>query len=160
MPSFDVVSEVDLHEVGNAVDQSSREVRSRFDLRGVDAGFELNGSDIVVWAEEEFQVRQLVDILQDKLTRRGVDIGSLEGGSLEASGKRKRQPFFVKQGIDTDTARRIVKSVKDARLKVQAQIQGDQVRVTGKKRDDLQTMIARLKDGDFGLPLQFSNFRD
>lgn len=114
----------------------------------------------MVWAEEEFQVRQLVDILQDKLTRRGVDIGSLEGGSLEASGKRKRQPFLVKQGIDTDTARRIVKSVKDARLKVQAQIQGDQVRVTGKKRDDLQTMIARLKDGDFGLPLQFSNFRD
>ena len=160
MPSFDVVSEVDLHEVTNAVDQASREVRSRFDLRGVDAGFEFADGEIVVWAEEEFQVRQLVDILQDKLTRRGVDIGALEPGSLEASGKTKRQPLHVKQGIDTEASRRIVRTVKSAKRKVQAQIQGEKVRIAGKKRDDLQAIIAELKEDDFGLPLQFSNFRD
>ena len=160
MPSFDVVSEVDLHEVTNAVDQASREVRSRFDLRGVDAGLEFADGEIVVWAEEEFQVRQLVDILQDKLTRRGVDIGALQPGSLEASGKTKRQPFQVKQGIDTEASRRIVRTVKSAKRKVQAQIQGEKVRIAGKKRDDLQAIIAELKEGDFGLPLQFSNFRD
>ena len=160
MPSFDVVSEVDLHEVTNAVDQATREVRSRFDLRGVDAGFEFADGEIVVWAEEEFQVRQLVDILQDKLTRRGVDIGALQPGSLAASGKTKRRPFRVKQGIDTEASRRIVRTVKSAKRKVQAQIQGEKVRIAGKKRDDLQAIIAELKEGDFGLPLQFSNFRD
>lgn len=160
MPSFDVVSEVDLHEVNNAIDQASREVRNRFDLRGVDAGFEFADGGIVVWAEEEFQVRQLVDILQDKLTRRGVDIGALVAGTLEASGKTKRQPFQLKQGIDADAGRQIVKTVKNAKLKVQSQVQGDKVRISGKKRDDLQSAMALLKDGDFGLPLQFNNRRD
>ena len=160
MPSFDVVSEVDLHEVNNAIDQASREVRNRFDLRGVDAGFEFVDGGIVVWAEEEFQVRQLVDILQDKLTRRGVDIGALVAGTLEASGKTKRQPFQLKQGIDADAGRQIVKTVKNAKLKVQSQVQGDKVRISGKKRDDLQSAMALLKDGDFGLPLQFNNRRD
>lgn len=160
MPSFDVVSEVDLHEVNNAIDQASREVRNRFDLRGVDAGFEFADGSIVVWAEEEFQVRQLVDILQDKLTRRGVDIGALVAGTLEASGKTKRQPFQLKQGIDADAGRQIVKTVKNAKLKVQSQVQGDKVRISGKKRDDLQSAMALLKDGDFGLPLQFNNRRD
>lgn len=160
MPSFDIVSEVDLHEVANASDQASREVRNRFDLRGVDAGFEFANGEIVVWAEEDFQIRQLVDILHDKLTRRGVDLAVLEAGSPSASGKTKRQPFQLKQGIDADTGRRIVKLVKGAKLKVQSQIQGDKVRITGKKRDDLQAVIAKLKDDDFGLPLQFNNFRD
>ena len=160
MPSFDVVSEVDLHEVNNAIDQASREVRSRFDLRGVDAGFEFVDGGIVVWAEEEFQIRQLVDILHDKLTRRRVDIGALEAGALEASGKTKRQPFQLKQGIDANAGRQIVKTVKNAKLKVQSQVQGDKVRITGKKRDDLQSAMALLKEGDFGLPLQFNNRRD
>ena len=160
MPSFDVVSEVDLQEVRNAVDQAARELKTRFDFRGVDAGFVLEGTLVTVWAQEEFQVQQLVDILQDKMTRRGVDIGALDAQPLEASGKQKRQPFGLRQGIDRDASRRIVKTVKDAKLKVQSQVQGDKVRVTGKKRDDLQAAIAKLKEGDFGLPLQFNNFRD
>ena len=160
MPSFDVVSEVDLQEVRNAVDQTNRALRTRFDFRGVDAGAELEGGKVTVWAQEEFQVRQLIDILQDKMTRRGVDIGALDAQAIEASGKQKRQPFALKQGIDRDASRGIVKTVKDAKLKVQSQIQGEKVRITGKKRDDLQRVIAALKEGDFGVPLQFNNFRD
>ena len=160
MPSFDVVSEVDLQEVRNAIDQACREIRTRFDLRNVDAGFGLEDATITVWAEEEFQVDQLVDILHDKMTRRGVDIGALSARPLEASGRQKRRLFDIKQGIDSDASRRIVKTVKDAKLKVQAQIQGDQVRVAGKKRDDLQAVIAKLKSQDFGLPIQFNNMRD
>ena len=160
MPSFDVVSEVDQHEVRNAVDQANRELKTRFDFRGVDAGVEVDGQLLTVWAEEEFQVRQLVDIVQNKLTRRGVDIGALDAQALEASGKQKRQPFVLKVGIDGDASRGIVRSVKDLKVKVQSQIQGDKVRVTGKKRDDLQRVIAALKEGDYGVPLQFNNFRD
>ena len=160
MPSFDVVSEVDLQEVRNAVDQANRELKTRFDFRGVDSGVELDGQTVTVWAAEEFQVRQLVDILQDKMTRRSVDIGALDPQPLEVSGKQKRQPFGLKQGIDRDASRAIVKTVKDARLKVQSQVQGEKVRVTGKKRDDLQQVIAALKEGDYGVPLQFNNFRD
>ena len=160
MPSFDVVSEVDLQEVRNAVDQTNRELRTRFDFRGVDAGAEVEGGVVTVWAQEEFQVRQLVDILQDKMTRRGVDIGALDPQAIEASGKQKRQTFGLKQGIDRDASRGIVRTVKDAKLKVQSQVQGDKVRITGKKRDDLQRVIAALKEGAYGVPLQFSNFRD
>ena len=160
MPFFDIVSEVDLQETRNAVDQASRELRTRFDFRGVDAGFGLEGALITVWAEEEFQIDQLVDILHDKMTRRGVDIGALSARPLEAAGKQKRQSFDLKQGIDRDASRRIVKTVKDAKLKVQAQIQGDKVRVNGKKRDDLQAVMAKLKAEDFGLPIQFNNLRD
>ena len=160
MPAFDVVSEVDLQELRNAVDQSMRELKTRFDFRGVDAGFELAAEVVTVWAQEEFQVNQLVDILKDKMTRRSVDIGALDPRPMEASGKQKRQPFGLKQGIDRDASRKIVKTVKDTKLKVQSQIQGDKVRVTGKKRDDLQAIIAKLKDSDYGVPLQFDNFRD
>ena len=160
MPSFDIVSEVDLQEVRNAVDQAMRELKTRFDFRGVDAGFSLEGEVVTVWAHEEFQVEQLVDILKDKMTRRSVDVRALDPRPIEASGKQKRQPFDLKQGIDRDASRRIVKTVKDLRLKLQSQIQGDKVRVTGKKRDDLQAVIAKLKDGDFEQPLQFNNFRD
>lgn len=160
MPAFDVVSEVDLQEMRNAVDQAARELRNRFDFRGVDAGVELAGDIAIVWAEDEFQVDQLADILQDKMTRRGIDVGVLDARPLEASGKQKRQPFGLRQGIDRAVASRIVKTVKDAKLKVQCQIQGEKVRVTGKKRNDLQAIIAALKDDDFGLPLQFVNFRD
>jgi uncharacterized protein YajQ (UPF0234 family) len=161
MPSFDVVSEVDLQEVRNAVDQASRELATRFDFRGVDAGFELAGEQIKLHAQEEFQLEQMLDILKDKMIRRDVDVRALDPGKVEASGKQKRQHFDLKQGIDRDTAKLIVKLVKDAKLKVQTQIQGDQVRVTGKKRDDLQEAIALLRNCEaIEIPLDFTNFRD
>ncbi len=160
MPSFDVVSKVDLQEVRNAVDQATRELGTRFDFRGVDAGFELLDEKIQLHAQEEFQLGQMLDILHDKLVRRGVDVRALDAQSIEASGKLKRQAFALKQGIDRDTAKKIVKLIKDAKLKVQSQIQGDQVRVTGKKRDDLQQAIAALKAAELDLPLEFDNFRD
>lgn len=160
MPSFDVVSEVDVQEVRNAVDQAVRELGTRFDFKGVDAGFELNDERIQMHAQEEFQLGQMLDILRDKFTRRGVDVRVLEPGDIEAAGKQKRQSFGLKQGIDRDAAKKIVKLIKDAKLKVQSQIQGDQVRVTGKKRDDLQQAIATLKEADLDMPLDFNNFRD
>ncbi len=160
MPSFDVISEVDLQEVRNAVDQASRELRTRFDFKGVDASFEYADEGILLAAMEEFQLGQMLDILKDKLNRRGVDVRALDPGTIEASGKQKRQAFALKQGIDRDTAKRLVKILKDSRLKVQSQIQGEQVRVTGKKRDDLQQAIAALKDAGPEVPLDFTNFRD
>lgn len=160
MPAFDVVSEVDLQELRNAVDQAGRELQRRFDFRGVDAGVTLADGAVTVWAQEEFQVSQLVDILKDRMTRRGVDVAALAPRPLEADGKQKRQAFDLKHGLDGDASRAVVKTIKGAKLKVQSQIQGDQVRVTGKKRDDLQAAIALLKEEDFGLPLQFTNFRD
>ncbi|MGE0622740.1 MAG: YajQ family cyclic di-GMP-binding protein [Pseudomonadales bacterium] len=160
MPSFDVVSEVDLQEVRNAVDQATRELGTRFDFRGVDAGFELLEGRIQLHAQEEFQLGQMLDILQDKLVRRGIDVRALDPGQVEASGKQKRQAFTLKQGVDRDTAKKIVKLIKDSKLKVQTQVQGEQVRVTGKKRDDLQQVIAALKAAELDLPLDFDNFRD
>lgn len=160
MPSFDVVSEVDMQEVRNAVDQATRELGTRFDFKGVDAGFELAEQGIALHAQEEFQLGQMLDILRDKFTRRGVDVRALDPGPVEASGKQKRQSFGLKQGIDRDAAKKIVRIIKDSKLKVQSQIQGDQVRVTGKKRDDLQQTIAALKEADLGMPLDFDNFRD
>ena len=160
MPSFDVVSEVDLQEVRNAVDQAARELRSRFDFKNVDAAFEFDDSGVLIAATEEFQIGQMLDILRDKLVRRSVDVRALDPGEIEAAGKQKRQRFALKQGIDKDQAKRIVKLIKDTKLKVQAQIQGDQVRVTGKKRDDLQKVIAVVKEADIDLPMQYVNFRD
>jgi uncharacterized protein YajQ (UPF0234 family) len=160
MPSFDVVSEVDLQEVRNAVDQASRELRTRFDFKGVDASFEYADERVLLAAMEEFQLGQMLDILKDKLNRRGVDVRALDAGAIEAAGKQKRQAFALKQGIDRDTAKRLVKIIKDSRLKVQSQIQGEQVRVTGKKRDDLQQAMAAMKDADLEIPLDFTNFRD
>lgn len=160
MPSFDVVSEVDLQEVRNAVDQASRELGTRFDFRGVDAGFELADETIRIAAEEEFQLAQMLDILKDKLIRRSVDVRALDAGDVEASGKQKRQAFGLKQGIDRDTGKKIVKQIKDSKLKVQAQVQGDQVRVTGKKRDDLQSVMSMLREAELDIPLNFTNFRD
>ena len=160
MPSFDVVSEVDLQEVRNAVDQSNREIGTRFDFKGVEAIFELTGSDILLKAEQEFQLQQMMDILRQKLVKRKVDISSLDLGEPVTSLNAARQQVGIKQGVDIDTAKKMVKAMKGAKLKVQAQIQGDQVRVSGKKRDDLQTAISHLRDVDWGLPLQFTNFRD
>lgn len=160
MPSFDVVSEVDLQEVRNAVDQAVRELSTRFDFKGIDAGFELADEQIRLHAQEEFQLEQMIAILRDKLIRRDVDVRVLDPGKVEASGKQKRQNFALKQGIGRDDARQIVKLVKDAKLKVQTQIQGEQVRVTGKKRDDLQDVIALLRKSELEVPLDFKNFRD
>ncbi len=160
MPSFDVVSEVDLHEVGNAVDQANREIRTRFDFKGVDASYERNEAEIRMTADADFQLAQMLDILQNKLTRRSIDIKVLEIKDPEPSGKQMHQSMLVRQGIDSDLARKIVKLVKDQKMKVQTAIQGEKVRVTGKKRDDLQAVIAFLKDSDIDLPLQYNNFRD
>jgi uncharacterized protein YajQ (UPF0234 family) len=160
MPSFDVVSEIEAQEVRNAVDQATRELGTRFDFRGVDAGFDFEGEEILVWAEEEFQVHQLTDVLKEKLAKRKVDVGALDAQALEASGKQKRVKFRLRQGIDRDVSRQITKLVKDSRFKVQAQVQGDKVRVTAKKRDDLQTVMSSLRDADIDIPLQFNNFRD
>jgi cyclic-di-GMP-binding protein len=160
MPSFDVVSEVDLQEVRNAVDQASRELGTRFDFRGIDASFELNDAGIQLAAQEEFQLGQMLDMLHDKLNRRSIDIRVLDPGQVEAAGKQKRQSFALKQGIDRDTAKKIVKLIKDSKLKVQSQVQGEQVRVTGKKRDDLQQVMSLLKDSELDIPLNYTNFRD
>lgn len=160
MPSFDIVSEVDLQEVRNAVDQAGRELETRFDFRGVDSGFDLDGEHITLHAEEAFQLGQMLDILESKLIKRGIDVRVLDAGEVEASGKQKRQRFGLKQGIDKETAKKIVKLVKDSKLKVQCQIQGEQVRVTGKKRDDLQEVMALTKEAKLPLPLSFTNFRD
>ena len=160
MPSFDVVSEVEMHELSNAVDQANREVNTRFDFKGSDAKFEQSGSELTLTAQSEFQLEQMMDILRIKMVKRGVDIGSLEVGEAETVNMRARQKVTVRQGIDKDLARKIVKLIKDTKLKVQSAIQGDQIRVTGKKRDDLQQVMAMLKEQKLGLPLQYTNFRD
>lgn len=160
MPSFDVVSEIELAEVRNAVDQANREIGTRFDFKGVDASFELNDAQITVSAEAEFQVQQMLDILRNKLIKRNIDIKSMQEGDIVESGKKTSMDITMQQGIDTDTARALVKKIKASGVKVQAAIQGDKVRVTGKKRDDLQAVIAHLKDSDTSIPLQYNNFRD
>lgn len=160
MPSFDIVSEVNLHELSNAVDQSNRELSTRFDFKGSEAHVEFQETSLTLHAESEFQLNQMTDILHKKLAKRGVEIASLEAGQAEIQNRRARLPMTVKQGIDKETAKKIVKTIKDRKLKAQASIQGEQVRVSGKKRDDLQSIIALLRDKNLGLPLQFINFRD
>lgn len=160
MPSFDVVSEVDMHEAANAADQANREVSTRFDFKGSDARFELIGSEITLTAEVEFQLNQMLDILRIKLTKRGVDIGCMETGEAQVSGKQAHQKVTLRQGLDTPLAKKIIKIIKDSKLKVQASVQGEKVRVSGKKRDDLQQVISLLKETKLELPLQYINFRD
>jgi uncharacterized protein YajQ (UPF0234 family) len=160
MPSFDVVSEVDLAEVHNAVDQANREIRNRFDFKGADAKFTRDDNEILMAAESDFQLQQMLDILKTRLVKRSIDVRALELGDIKPSGKQVHQTVVVRQGIDTDLARKIVKMIKDKKMKVQAAIQGEKVRVSGKKRDDLQTVIAMLKDTNIDLPLQYNNFRD
>ncbi|MGD8587629.1 MAG: YajQ family cyclic di-GMP-binding protein [Chromatiales bacterium] len=160
MPSFDIVSEVDIQEVRNAVDQANREIDTRFDFKGVNAKFEQNGGEITLRAEQEFQLNQMMDILRQKLVKRKVDVKSMDVREPETSLNAARQLVIMKQGIENVTAKQIVKDIKSSKIKVQAQIQGEQVRVTGKKRDDLQQVISILREADYGLPLQFQNFRD
>ena len=160
MPSFDVVSEVDQHEVSNALDQANREIGARFDFKGSDANIESLEGHLQLEAQSEFQIDQMRDILTAKLAKRGVDVAALKINKIETTGSRARQKIEVRQGIDQDSARKLVKLIKESKMKVQASIQGEQVRITGKKRDDLQEAIALLKKSDLGLPLQYQNFRD
>ena len=159
-PSFDVVSQVNLPEVSNAVAQAQKEIAQRFDLKGTAAGLSLEGTELTLTANDEFGLKAVNDLLQGKLVKRGVPLKALDYGKPQPAAKGTvRQVVTIQQGIATEKAKEIVKAIKDAKLKVQAAIQGDQVRVTGKKKDDLQQVIALLKGADFGLPLQFTNYR-
>ncbi|MFN8624664.1 MAG: YajQ family cyclic di-GMP-binding protein [Candidatus Binatia bacterium] len=161
MPSFDVVSQVDPQEIDNAVNQTRKEVGQRYDFKGSKTTIALEGNDIQVVSDDDFKVKAVVDVMQSKLVRRGISLKALVYGKIEpAAGGLAKQTITVQQGIDTEKARGIVKIVKDSKLKVQSQIQGDQVRITGKKRDDLQAAIQLLKAQDLDLPLQFINYRD
>jgi uncharacterized protein YajQ (UPF0234 family) len=160
MPTFDIVSEVDMHEMSNAVDQAQREMSNRFDFKGVDASFELTDTEIIISAEVDFQTQQMLDILHNKMASRKLDIAALKLEEVEMSGQRAVLKAAIQQGIESETARKMVKKVKDLKMKVQVAIQGEKLRVTGKKRDDLQSVMAVLKEDNWGLPLQFNNFRD
>ena len=160
MPSFDIVSEVNLHEVSNAVDQTNREVGNRFDFKGSDARVEQNEAALTLYADNEFQIRQVLDILYTRMSRRGIDVAALSSGEVQTSGTRASLSVTVQQGIDQDAARKLVKKIKETKLKVQASIQGEKVRVTGKKRDDLQLIISQLDSFGLKQPLQAENFRD
>ncbi|MFF7705726.1 YajQ family cyclic di-GMP-binding protein [Pseudomonas sp. NPDC007930] len=159
MPSFDVVSELDKHEVTNAVDNAIKELDRRYDLRGK-GRFEFKELTVTLTAEAEFQLEAMLEILRLSLVKRKIDVQCLEVKDAYASGKEMKQEATLREGIDKELAKKIVGHIKDAKLKVQAAIQGEQVRVTGKKRDDLQEAIAKLRGHDFGMPLQFNNFRD
>ncbi|MGN6519744.1 MAG: YajQ family cyclic di-GMP-binding protein [Dokdonella sp.] len=160
MPSFDIVSEVDKHELTNAVDQANRELSNRFDFKGSDAKFALDGYVITASAPSDFQLKQMQDILRARLTARSIDVRCLDVAEPEINLATARQKVTVKQGIEQAVAKKIVASIKAAKLKVEAQINGEKLRVTGKKRDDLQLAIAVLRKSDFDVPLQFDNFRD
>ena len=160
MPSFDIVSELNEHELTNAIDQANREVSTRFDFKGTDSKYVYEKEMIKLSTESDFQLKQMLDILNTKLTKRGIDLRHMEPKDPVIQLKSAVQEIKMKKGIEQDIAKKIVKFIKESKLKVQAAIQGDQVRVTGKKRDDLQEAIAMLRDEKFGLPLQFDNFRE
>jgi cyclic-di-GMP-binding protein len=160
MPSFDIVSEVDSHELTNAVDQANRELSTRFDFKGVEAKFELEGESINLSAPSDFQLKQMSDILRARLIARGIDVRCLEFKDVLTNLAGARQTVLVKQGIERELAKKIQAAIKDAKLKVDSQINGEKLRVTGKKRDDLQAAIALLRGAEFERPLQFENFRD
>ncbi|MEO7065176.1 MAG: YajQ family cyclic di-GMP-binding protein [Dokdonella sp.] len=160
MPSFDVISEVDKHELTNAVDQANRELSTRFDFKGSDARFELNDAVITQIAPSDFQLKQMIDILRQRLTARSIDVRCLDVAEPEINLATAKQKITVKQGIEQAVAKKIVAEIKAAKLKVETQINGDKLRITGKKRDDLQTAMALLRKSELDVPLQFDNFRD
>lgn len=160
MPSFDAVSEVDTHELTNALDQANREISNRYDFRGSDAKVAQEDSALRIEAQSEFQIDQIYDILTQKMAKRRIDVGCLERGQVEETNLRARQVVAVRQGIDQATAKKMVKIIRDSKIKVQTAIQGDKVRVSGKKRDDLQKVMSLLRDAKLGIPVQFENFRD
>lgn len=160
MPSFDVVSEVDSHELTNAVDQANREVSQRFDFRDTGANYELAGFTITLHAQVDFQLKQMLDILKLRLTKRGIDVSCLDPGEPQIALNAAHQPILLRHGIDADSGRKIQRLIKDSKLKVQAAVQGEQVRVTGKQRDELQAAMALIRQAGLDRPLQFKNFRD
>ena len=161
MPSFDVVSKLDLHELTNAIDQANRELANRFDFKGSDATFERSEETVVTLkAPAEFQLKQMLEILKQRLAARHIDIRCAEIADPEVNLATARQKITLKQGIGQALAKDIVKRIKDAKLKVDVQIQGDKLRIVGKKKDDLQTAIALLRGADIKMPLQYENFRD
>ncbi len=160
MPSFDAVSEVDTHELTNALDQANREISNRYDFRGSDAKVVQEDSALRIEAQSEFQIDQIYDILTQKMAKRQIDVGCLERGQVEEANLRARQVVAVRQGIDQAIAKKMVKVIKDSKVKVQTAIQGDKIRVSGKKRDDLQKVMSLFKDAKLGIPVQFENFRD
>jgi len=160
MPSFDVVSEFDAHEATNAVDQANREVANRFDFKGTGSKYELEKDVITLTSQSDFQLQQMMDILHQKLSKRGIDIACLKEEEPEITGTVARQKVIMRQGLETLLAKDLIKKIKASKIKVQAAIQGDKLRVSGKKRDDLQAVIALLKEADVDMPLQYDNFRD
>lgn len=160
MPSFDIVSRINQHELTNAIDQTNREVSNRFDFKGTGSRVEHKEQIITLIAPSEFQVKQINDILQLKLSKRGIELKCLVYGAVSENNNEARQEITLRQGIDKELAKKITKIIKDSGLKVQANIQGDQIRVTGKKRDDLQSIIELLKKSNLELPLQYINYRD
>ncbi|MCA1791262.1 MAG: YajQ family cyclic di-GMP-binding protein [Thioalkalivibrio sp.] len=160
MPSFDVVSEVDLPELRNAVDQARREIENRFDFKGTSAAVELSDTTIQMKGDAEFQLEQVLDIVRMKLAKRGIDVACMDPQEVTKSGMAVKQDILIRQGIEADLAKRIQRLIKDAKIKVQASLQENQIRVTGKKRDDLQQVIALLRAQTFDRPLQYQNFRD
>lgn len=160
MPTFDIVSTLNMHEVKNAIDQANKEVSTRFDFKDTHASFALQENKIILTAPSDFHLKQMKEILTTKLTKREVDIRSFDYKDITTTLKEAKQEIEIKQGIDSETAKKIIKIIKDEKIKVQTSIQGDQIRVSGKKRDDLQTVISLLREKKQDLPLQFENFRD
>ena len=160
MPSFDIKSELDHHEVTNAVDQANRVLQNRFDFKGTGAEFIISDKEINLSAKEEFQIHQMLPVLNESLAKRGVDLKSLKPGDVEASGSSSQQVITLQEGIDKELAKKITTMIKQSKSKVQASIQGDSVRINGKKRDELQEIIQVIKDQNYDIPLQFVNFRD
>ncbi len=160
MPSFDIVSEIDLVEVRNAVENAERALAGRFDFRNVHASFELKENNVVLTSESDFQIQQLIDILRNSCAKRNVDPNAISEKDTQREGKYFKVTIEFKQGIEQEIAKKITKLFKESKIKVQASIQGDKVRVTGKKRDDLQEAMAMIRAADLGQPFQFNNFRD
>ena len=161
MPSFDIISDVNQVEVGNALDQTNKELSTRFDFKGSDARVEYKEKLLTLFADDDFKLKQVTDVLTGKLTKRNVDIRSLKYGDVEKiSGNKVKQVVTVRTGVEQELSKKIVRIIKDSKLKVQASIQGDAVRVTGAKRDDLQSVITLMKKSITDFPLQFNNFRD
>ncbi len=161
MPSFDIVSEIDKPELNNAIHQANKELNTRFDFKGSDARVESSSNTLTVFADNEFQVKQAADVLVNKLSKRGVDLACLKYREIEEIGASKaKQIIDLQEGINSDLGRKLVKQIKEKKMKVQTAIQGEQLRVTAKKRDDLQAVMAFLRESDAGIPLQFNNFRD
>jgi len=160
MPSFDIKSELNTHEVTNGIDQANRVIENRFDFKGTEARFVLSDSKVTLSSREEFQLHQMLPILKESLAKRGVDLKSLKPDSIEIATGIARQDIFLKEGIDQELGKKIIQMIKSSKLKIQASIQGDNIRISGKKRDDLQQVVKMLREANFDLPLQFENFRD